>query len=67
MGSFNTFNSYIEYMNGRGFIDDVTSGNPIPSSMFNISSVSINESFAPLAGVDMTFKNNISATISERR
>ena len=67
VGSFNTFNSYIEYMNGRGFIDDVTSGNPIPSSMFNFSSVSINESFAPLAGVDMTFKNNISARFEYRK
>ena len=67
VGSFNTFNSYIEYMNGRGFVEDVTSGNPIPSSMFNISSVSINESFAPLAGVDMTFKNNVSARFEYRK
>ena len=67
IGSFNTFNSYMEYMNGRGFIEDVTSGNPIPSTMFNISSVSINESFSPLAGVDMTFKNNISARFEYRK
>ncbi len=60
-GSFNTFNSYMEYMNGRGFIEDVASGMPVPSSMYNIGSVSINESFAPLAGVDVTFKNGISA------
>ena len=67
IGSFNTFNSYMEYMNGRGFIEDVTTGNPIPSTMYNISSVSINESFSPLAGVDMTFKNNISARFEYRK
>ena len=67
IGSFNTFNSYMEYMNGRGFIEDVTSGNPVPSTMFNISSVSINESFAPLAGVDMSFKNNVSARFEFRK
>ena len=67
VGSFNTFNSYVEYMNGRGFIEDVTSGNPVPSSMFNISSVSINESFAPLAGVNMTFLNDISARLEFRK
>jgi cell surface protein SprA len=67
IGSFNTFNSYMEYMNGRGFIEDVTSGNPIPSSMYNISSVSINESFAPLAGINMTFLNDISARFEYRK
>ena len=67
VGSFNTFNSYMEFMNGRGFIEDVTTGNPVPSTMFNISSVSINESFAPLAGVNMTFNNDISARLEFRK
>jgi cell surface protein SprA len=67
VGSFNTFNSYMEYMNGRGFIEDVTNGNPIPSTMFNISSVSINETFAPLCGVNMTFLNDISARLEFRK
>ena len=67
VGSFNTFNSYMEYMNGRGFIEDVTNGNPIPSTMFNIGSVSINETFAPLCGVNMTFLNDISARLEYRK
>ena len=67
IGSFNTYNSYMEFMNGRGFIEDVTNGNPVPSTMLNISSVSINESFAPLAGVNMTFKNDISARLEYRK
>ena len=67
VGNFNTFNSYMEYMNGRGFIEDVTSGMPVPSTMFNISSVSINETFAPLCGVNMTFHNDISARLEFRK
>ena len=67
IGSFNTYNSYMEYMNGRGFIENVSGGSPIPSTMFNIGSVSINESFAPLAGVDMTFKNDITARFEYRK
>ena len=67
VGSFNTFNSYMEYMNGRGFIEDVSTGNPIPSSMFNIGSVSINESFSPLCGVNMTFLNDVSARLEYRK
>ena len=67
IGSFNTYNSYIEYMNGRGFIENVSGGAPTPSTMFNIGSVSINESFSPLAGVDMTFKNDITARFEYRK
>ena len=67
IGNYNTYNSYMEFMNGRGFIQDVTTGFPIPNSMYNIGSVSINESFAPLAGIDMTFKNNITARLEFRK
>ena len=35
--------------------------------MFNISAVSINESFAPLCGVNMTFHNDISARLEFRK
>lgn len=44
-----------------GFIKDVTTGNPVPSSMYNVSTVSINESFSPLIGVDMTFNSGLTA------
>ena len=59
MGSFNTYSTYMEYMNGLGFISDVTTGSPVPSSMFDISAVSINEQFSPLVGVDVTLLNNM--------
>ena len=67
VGSFNTYSTYQEYMNGLGFIQDVTTGNPVPSSMFDISAVSINEQFAPLIGVDVTLLNNITAKAEYRK
>lgn len=67
VGSYNTFTSYQEYMNGFGFVNDVTSGNPIPSCMYDVTTVSINESFSPLIGIDMTFQNNLTAKVEMRK
>ena len=63
VGSYSSFSTWQEYMNGLGFIMDATSGNPVPSSMFNISTVSINESFSPLIGIDVTLQNNLTCKL----
>lgn len=67
VGSYNTYTSFQEYMNGLGFVNDVATGNPVPSCMYDISTVSINESFSPLLGVDMTFNNNLTAKVEYRK
>ena len=59
VGSYNSYSTFQEYMNGLGFIEDATTGNPSPSSMFYVSQVSINEAFSPLLGLDLTFNNNM--------
>ena len=61
VGAYNSYTNYMEFMGDMGFITDVTSGNPIPSSMYNVSTVSINETFSPLLGVDMTFNSGLTA------
>ena len=63
IGSYSSFSTWQEYMNGMGFITDATTGNPVPSSMFNISTVSINESFSPLIGIDVTLQNNLTCKL----
>ena len=63
VGAYNSYSNFMEYMNGWGFIKDVTTGNPIPSSMYNVSTVSINEQFSPLIGVDMTFNSGMTAKL----
>lgn len=48
---------------GLGFISDATTGMPVPSSMYNVSTVSINESFSPLLGIDVTLQNNLTCKL----
>ena len=54
-------------MNGRGFINDAATGNPIPSSRYNISMVSINEAFSPLLGIDVTLHNELTCKVEYRK
>ena len=59
VGSYSSYSTYQEYMNGLGFVTDASTCNPSPSSMFNVSQVSINEAFSPLLGMDVTLNNNM--------
>ena len=59
VGSFNSFTDWIDIGNGLGFTQDQLTGNPIPSSPYNISSVTLTEKFAPLIGVNLTLKNEM--------
>ncbi len=66
VGSYSSYSTFMEYMNGLGFINDATTGAPIPNSMYNVSTVSINESFSPLLGVDVTLQNNMTVKLEYR-
>ena len=59
VGSYSTYATYMEYTRGIGFVNNTTTGMPVPSSRYNINTVSINESFSPLIGVDVTTNNNL--------
>ena len=67
VGAYNSYSTFMEYMGDMGFINDVTTGNPIPSSMYNISTVSINETFSPLLGVDMTFPSDMTVKLEYKK
>ena len=66
VGSYASYSSWQEYMGGLGFTTDQTTGLLQPSSMYNVSTVSINESFSPLLGVDATFQNDLTAKLEYR-
>jgi len=61
VGSYNSYSSWIQAFSGSelGFVENTTTGTYVPSSMYDISTVSINESFTPLAGVNVTFMNGM--------
>ncbi|MDE5971964.1 MAG: hypothetical protein K2G94_04375, partial [Muribaculaceae bacterium] len=60
VGSYSGYLNWISADGGNlGFTLDELTGQPIPSSPYNIASVVIKESFAPLAGLSVTLKNDL--------
>lgn len=60
--SVGSYSSYLNWIGGNdnlGFTLDELTGQPVPSSPFNISSVAITEKFAPLLGAAVTLKNDL--------
>lgn len=60
-GSYSTWVPALDLNNKQvGFVRDVTTDMPIPSSAYDISNVSITEAFSPLIGLNLTMKNSLS-------
>ena len=60
VGSYSSYLNWVGVDGDRlGFTLDELTGNPVPSSPFNISSVAITERFAPLIGLNVTLQNDI--------
>ena len=66
IGSYASYSAWREYMGDLGFTIDQASGMLQPSSMYNVSTVSINEAFSPLIGVDATLQNDLTAKLEYR-
>jgi cell surface protein SprA len=67
VGAFSSFLNWADAgQDGLGFIRDVLTNNPSPSSPYDISSVSITDGFNPLIGVDGTLLNNITTRAEYR-
>ena len=69
VGSFSSYSDWVTIGNGLGFTQDVVHGKVIPSSPYNISSVTLSESFAPFIGITATLYNDITinAQYNDRR
>jgi cell surface protein SprA len=65
VGSYASYSSWLEYMGDLGYVQ-AADGSYTPSSRYNISTVSINEAFSPLLGVDVTFNNNLTCKVEYR-
>lgn len=66
IGNYSSYLNWVGVAGDMGFTMDELTQQPIPSSPYNISSVAITEKFAPLIGVNMTFKNNLSVNLEYR-
>ncbi|MDR0547465.1 MAG: cell surface protein SprA, partial [Dysgonamonadaceae bacterium] len=64
VGAFNSFLSWVgTEEDGIGFIQSVTTNRPYPSSPYDITAVSIVETFSPLLGLNSTLTNNMSFSL----
>ncbi len=59
VGSYSSYSGWTELSDDRGYIQSVLTGSYLPSSPYDISSVTITEKFTPLIGVDGTLNNNL--------
>ncbi len=60
VGSFTSFSDWVSIGEALGFTFDEVNNAVIPSSPYNIASVTLTEKFAPLVGFTATFFNDIS-------
>ncbi len=66
VGSYSSYLNWVGVNDNLGFTLDELTGQPIPSSPFNISSVAITEKFAPLLGASVTLKNDLQLSAEYR-
>jgi cell surface protein SprA len=61
VGSYSTYTNFAQNEERLGFTLDVANDVPIPASEFDISVVSLSESFSPLIGLNATTNSGITA------
>ncbi|MDR1745808.1 MAG: cell surface protein SprA [Tannerella sp.] len=59
VGAYESYLNWVSAGDGIGFVRDVFTGNPTPSSAYEIMTVNMVESFSPLIGADATLLNNM--------
>ena len=65
IGSYSSYSSWTQLDGDLGYIV-ATDGSMTPSSMYNIPTVSIQEQFSPLIGMDVTLQNNMTVKLEYR-
>jgi cell surface protein SprA len=65
VGSYSSYSSWTPLRGDMGYVT-ATDGTLMASSMYNIPTVSIQESFLPLIGLDVTLQNNMTVKLEYR-
>ena len=66
VGSYTSYMNWVGVDGDYGFTMDELTQMPVPSSPFNISAVTVTEKFAPLFGVAVTLKNDMTINAEYR-
>jgi len=71
IGSYSTYSTWLPAgdLSDKhvGFVRNVETDAPIPSSAYDISSVNLSENFSPLIGLNLTMKNSLSTKFEYRK
>lgn len=70
IGSYGSYSTWVGSDSNdkmHGFVRDVTTDAPRPSSAYDISNVTLTEAFSPLIGLNMTMKNSLSIKAEYRK
>ena len=70
IGSYTSYSTWVAMGNddsALGYIRDVQTDTPIPSSPYDISTVSLMEQFSPLIGVNVAMKNSMTGKLEYRK
>ncbi|MDD3322660.1 MAG: cell surface protein SprA [Paludibacter sp.] len=70
IGSYTSYSTWVsmdDENSSLGYVRDVQADTPIPSSPYDISSVSIMEQFSPLIGVNVALKNSMTGKLEYRK
>lgn len=70
IGNYTSFSTWVPLSQGdnaRGFVRDVQNDLPLLSSPWDISTVSLNESFIPLIGINVALKNSMTSKLEYRK
>ena len=66
-GSFSTWVGCEDNNTSVGFVRNVSTDSPMPSSAYDISNVTLTEAFSPLIGLNLTMKNSLSVKAEYRK
>jgi cell surface protein SprA len=69
IGSYGSYSTWVGAENDKmhGFVRDVATDSPMPSSAYDISNVTLTEAFSPLIGLNMTMKNSLNLKAEYRK
>jgi cell surface protein SprA len=63
VGSYSSYSNWVSAGGELGFVRNVQTGKPMPSSAYDIASVSLVQNFAPLVGVTATLVNGMTGKV----
>lgn len=70
IGSYTSYSTWVALGEGNsslGYVRDVQTNDPIPSSPYDISNVSLSEQFSPLLGINTVLNNSMTAKLEYRK